>query len=125
MAFLAFYEGLNKLGEAGLPSTCTFDLSTKTTAELGASTTYGGGFSKATGTGYGAKEQSRPSPSSGVFTFTQMEWKTESNADWSEAVKSVVLRNSTTNVVCAWDLESTRNMKAKNTTLKFTPTLTL
>ena len=125
MAFVAQYEGLNKLGEAGLPSTCTFDLSTKTATEIGASATYGGGYGVATGTGYEAKAQSRPTPSSGVFSFTQMEWKTESNTNWPSGVKSVVMRNSTTNLVCAWDLETTRAMNAKNTVLKFTPTLTL
>lgn len=125
MAFVAIYEGLNKLGEAGLPSTWTLDLSTKTATEIGASATYAGGFGKATGTGYAAKTQSRPSPSSGVFAGSQVEWKTETATDWPSAVKSVVLRNGETNLVCAWDLESSRAMNAKNTILKFTPTLTL
>ncbi|HEU5115585.1 MAG TPA: hypothetical protein VFT74_02810 [Isosphaeraceae bacterium] len=125
MAFLAINEGLNKLGEAGLPATFTFDLSTKTTAEIGATATFAGGFGKATGTGYAAKTQARPAPSSGVFTCTQMEWKTETATDWPAAVKSVVLRNGETNLVCAWDLEASRAMNAKSTVLKFTPTITL
>ncbi|MGH2941081.1 MAG: hypothetical protein ACRDPE_23525 [Solirubrobacterales bacterium] len=125
MAFVPQNEGLNKLGEAGLPATCTFDLSTKTATEIGASGTFAGGFGKATGTSYAAKTQARPTPTSGVFTFTQMEWKTETATDWPSGVKSVVMRNGETNLVCAWDLESSRAMNAKNTVLKFTPTLTL
>lgn len=125
MAFLAINEGLNKLGEAGLPATWTLDLSTKTTAEIGATATYAGGYGVATGTGYAAQTQTRPSPSSGVFTGTQNTWETTTHTDWPSGVKSVVLRNGTTNLVCAWDLESSRAMNAKETKLKFTPTLTL
>lgn len=125
MAFVRQNEGANKLGTEGLPSTWTFDLSTKTAAEIGTGGTFAGGFGKVTGTGYSAKTQSRPSPSNGVFGGTQMEWKTETATDWPSAVKSVVLRNGETNLIGAWDLEATRAMNAKNTVLKFTPTLTL
>lgn len=125
MAFIRFNEGASKLGESGLPSTWTMDLSTKTTTELTTSATFAGGFAKATGTGYSAKTESRPSPSSGEFAGTQVEWKTESATDWPSAVKSVVMRNGETNLVCAWDLVATRAMNAANTTLKFTPKVTL
>lgn len=125
MAFIEITEGMAKLGEAGLPATWTLDLSTKTTAEIGASATFAGGFGKATGTGYAAKTQARPSPSGKTFAGAVSEWKTEANADWSSAVKSVVMRNAETNLVCAWDLASTRAMNAANTILKFTPTIVL
>lgn len=124
MAFLAFNEGLNKLGEAGLPATWTFDLSSKSTAELTAAATYAGGYGVLTGTGYAALTQARPSPASGVFTGTESTWNTEANTNWGKA-KSIVLRNGVTNLVGAWDLAAERNMGAANTKLKFTPVVTL
>lgn len=125
MAFIAPNEGLNKLGEQGLPATVTFNISTKTATEIGQTGTYSGGFGKATGTGYAAKTQARPTPSNGVFAFTALEWKTESNSDWPEAAKSIVASNGTEYIICIWDLASTRNLKATNTNLKVTTTLTL
>lgn len=124
MAFLMFTEGKTDIGQNGLPTTCTFDLVTKTVTELGAATTYAGGFSKATGTGYAAQTQTEPTGASGVFNFTTMEWKTEANVDWPAAAKAVILRNGTTRLLMGWDLSEVVNMAAKNRILKITPTWT-
>lgn len=124
MAFLMFTEGKSNLANNGLPATCTFDLVTKTVTELGAATTYAGGFSKATGTSYAAKTQSEPSAASGVVSFTAMEWKTEENTNWPAAVKAVILRNAETALLMGWDLSEVVNMAAKNRVLKVTPTWT-
>lgn len=124
MAFVAQNEGLNKLGEAGLPATWTLNLSSKTATEIGASGTYAGGFGILTGTGYEPKTQARPTPSSGVFTGSEVTWNTEAHTGWGEA-KSMVLSNGTTNLVCAWDLSSTRNMNGATTKLHATPAVTL
>lgn len=124
MAFLMFNEGKTDIGNNGLPATCTFDLVTKTVTELGAATTYAGGYSVATGTGYAAKTQAEPTGASGVFSFTAMEWKTEENTNWPAAVKAVILRNGTTRLLMGWDLSEVVNMAAKNRILKVTPTWT-
>ncbi len=124
MAFLSFNEGLNALGTAGLPATWTLDLSSKTTSEMSATITYAGGYGVLSGTGYAAQTQARPTPTAGVFTGTQVTWNTEAHTGWGEA-KSLVLRNGTTNLVCAWDLSSTRSMNGANTKLNATPVYTL
>lgn len=124
MAFLMFTEGKTEIGNNGLPTTCTFDLVTKTVTELGAATTYSGGYSVATGTSYAALTQSEPTGASGVFSFAAMEWKTEANVNWPAAVKAVVLRNGTSHLLMGWDLSEAVNMAAKNRILKFTPTWT-
>lgn len=124
MAFLMFTEGKSDIGNNGLPATCTFDLVTKTVTELGAATTYSGGFSVATGTSYAALTQAEPTGASGVFSFSAMEWKTEANTNWSSAVKAVILRNGVSHLLMGWDLAETVNLAAKNRILKVTPTWT-
>jgi hypothetical protein len=126
--FIAFNEGKTDLMNNGLPATCTFDLSTKTVEELGAEATFAGGFSKVTGTGYAAKTQSEPTASKGKIEFTKMTWETGEATDWPSSVKSCVLRNAESHLICAWNLQAGgagRAMNAKNTTENFTPTLSL
>lgn len=124
--FIAFTEGKNDLLNNGLPATCTFDLSTKTVEELGASATYAGGYAVATGTGYAAKTESEPTAASGKVEFAKKTWETGEATDWPSSVKSCVLRNGTSHLICGWNLQpggAGRAMNAKNTTENFTPTL--
>lgn len=129
--FIAFDEGLTDLINNGLPSTCTFDLSTKSvdgTSPFTAADTYGGGYGVATGTGYSAKTESEPTAAAGVVSFAQKSWSTGSATDWPSTVRSIVLRNGTSKLLCAWNLQSggaARDMSAANTTENVTPTLTL
>lgn len=129
--FIAFNEGKTDLINNGLPSTCTFDLSTKPCSGSGsftASDTYGGGYGLITGTGYAAQTQSEPTASSGVVTFAQMTWSTGSATDWPASVKSVVLRDGTSKLICAWNLQAggaARDLSAANTSELVTPSLTL
>src|SRR4051794_26801837 len=102
--FIMFNEGKAELQNNGLPEPCRFDLSTKTVEELGAEATFAGGFSKATGTGYGEKTQTEPTSAKGVVAFTKMTWETGLAADWPAAVKSVVLRSGS-KLICAWNLQ--------------------
>lgn len=125
--FIMFNEGKAELENNGLPSTCRFDLSTKTVEELGAETTFAGGFAKATGTGYGEKTQAEPTSSKGKVEFTKMTWETGSATDWPSGVKSVVLRTAE-KVICAWNLQTggvARDMSKAHTNESYTPTLTL
>jgi hypothetical protein len=122
--FIMFNEGKAELQNNGLPSTCRFDLSTKTVEELGAATTFAGGFAKVTGTGYSEKTQAEPASAAGVVSFAKLTWETGSATDWPAAVKSVVLR-SENKVICAWNLVAggaARDMSKKGTIENFTPT---
>lgn len=127
--FISFDEGQNLLASAGLPSTCTFDLSTKSvgaTSPFAETDTYSG-RGVITGTGYAAQTQSRPTPAGGTVTFTQMSWSTGANTDWSSTCRSVVLSNGGT-IICAWNLQAggtARDMSQANTTEQFTPTLVI
>jgi hypothetical protein len=123
-----FTEGKNEMLANGLPSTCTFDLSTQAieVGGLEAADTFAGGYGIATGTGYTAKTQSEPTPSAGQAVFAQMSWSTGSATDWPAAVKSVVLRTGS-KLICAWHLQAGgagRAMNVANTTENVTPTLT-
>lgn len=125
--FIRFDEGATDLINNGLPSTCTFDLSTKTCDELGKEATYAGGFAKATGTGYSAKTESEPTAVKGKVEFAKKTWETGAATDWPSGVKSIVLRNGE-KLICAWNLQAggtARAMNAANTTQNYTPTLTL
>lgn len=125
--FIMFNEGKAELENNGLPSTCRFDLSTKTADELGASATFAGGFAKATGTGYAEKTQAEPTSAAGVASFTKMTWETGSATDWPAGVKSVVLRTSE-KLICVWNLQAggvARDMSKAKTNESFTPTLSL
>jgi hypothetical protein len=126
--FIVFDEGANDLMNNGLPATCTFDLSTKTCDELGASATYAGGYGVATGTGYSAKTEAEPTASERKAKFAKKTWETGEATDWPSGVKSIVLRNGTSKLISAWNLlpsGTARAMNAKNTTENYTPTLTL
>lgn len=125
--FIAFDEGKTELANNGLPATCSFDLSTKTCEELGATATFAGGYGVATGTGYAAQTESEPTASKGKVEFAKKTWTTGEATDWPAAVKSCVLRTGS-KIIAAWNLQAggtARVMNAKNTTENFTPTLTL
>lgn len=132
--FITFNEGENYVGQNGLPATCRFLLSTKsvdaTTPFSATDTLTGNQDGEITvGTGYARQSQSRPTPSSGLFTFTLMSWATGSATNWPAAVRSVVLvttADDTGVMICAWNLVTggaARDMSAANTTENFTPTL--
>lgn len=126
--FIAFTEGKNELLNNGLPATCTFNLSTKTVEEIGAAATYGGGFAVATGTGYTTKTEAEPTASAGKVEFAKKTWETGAATDWPASVKSIILSNGTSKLICGWNLQAGgagRAMNAANTTENFTPTLTL
>lgn len=128
--FIAFTEGLNEIVNNGLPSTCSFDLSTKPCSGTGAHAagdTFGGGYGVITGTGYAAQTESEPSASGGVVSFAAKAWTTGSATDWPASVKSCVLRSGS-KILCAWNLQAggtARNLSGAGTTETFTPTLTL
>lgn len=126
--FLATNEGKTELMNNGLPATCTFNLSTKTVEEVGASATYGGGFAVATGTGYSAKTEAEPTAVSGKVEFAKKTWETGAATDWPSGVKSVWLSNGTSKLICGWNLQTggtARDLSKANTTENATPTLTL
>jgi hypothetical protein len=124
--FLAPNEGKTELANNGLPTTCTFNLSTKTVEEVGASATYAGGFGVATGTGYSSKTEAEPTASSGKVEFAKKTWETGSATDWPASVKSCWLSNGTSKLICGWNLQAGgtgRDLSKANTTENFTPTL--
>jgi len=126
--FISFDEGKTDLVNNGLPATCTFDLSTKTVDELGKEATYAGGYGVATGTGYEAKTEAEPTASKGKVSFAKKTWETKEATDWPASVKSVVMRNAKTNLICAWNIipgGTGRAMNAANTTENLTLTLQL
>jgi len=131
--FLMFTEGANELLANGLPSTCTFELSTRQIGlggtPLAAGTTHAGGYGLATGTGYSSKTEAEPTPASGSAAFAQKSWATGAATDWPANVYSVIMRNAAgSKLICAWHLQAGgagRAMNAANTTENFTPTLTL
>jgi hypothetical protein len=125
---ILFNEGATDLINNGLPSTITWDLSTKSVAELSKTDTYAGGFGKITGTGYAAKTESEPTAVNGVVSFAAKKWETGEATDWPAGVKSIVARNGTSHILYAENLRAgggARDMSAPNTTEEFTPTLTL
>jgi len=131
--FLIFTEGANELLANGLPSTCTFELSTRQIGlggtPLAVATTHAGGYGIATGTGYAPKTEAEPTPSGGAVAFAVKSWATGAAVDWPALVYSVILRNATSSkLICAWHLQAGgagRAMNAANTTENFTPTLAL
>jgi len=126
---MVFNEGVAYLGASALPATCYFLLSTKAVSSFVATDTLAGGVAEITGTGYARMNQARPTPATGVFTFTQMTWSTGANVNWPAAVRSVVLVTSSDNsgkAICAGNLVAggtARDMSAANTTEKVTPVL--
>jgi hypothetical protein len=128
--FIDFNEGKTVVATSGLPATCTFDLSTFSvgaTSPFVGTETYGGAWGKLTGTGYAAKTQARPTPASGVCTFTLMAWLTGAATDWPATARSIVLSDGA-HLICAWNLQAggaARDLSAANTTENVTPTLSV
>src|SRR3954464_5617148 len=132
-AFLIFTEGANELLANGLPSTCTFELSTRQIGlggtPLAAGTTHAGGYGLATGTGYSSKTEAEPTPASRSAAVAQKSWATGAATDWPANVYSVIMRNAAgSKLICAWHLQAGgtgRAMNTANTTENFPPPLTL
>lgn len=124
--FLATTEGKNELVNNGLPSTCTFRLSTKTVEEVGIAGTYAGGFGEITGTGYAPQTESEPTAGSSEILFAKKTWETGSATNWPAGTKSVWLTNGTSKLICGWNLReggAARDLSTANTVENFTPTL--
>lgn len=129
--FIAFNEGRQLVEDTGWPATVTFDLSTSSVGGVGGSTafaagnTYAGGYGVITGTGYAAATQAEPAATGlGSKVFTQLSWATGSATNWPANVRSIVARNGTTQLICAWNLiagGAVRDMSQANTTLNVTP----
>lgn len=127
--FISFDEGQNLVGVSGLPSTCRFDLSSKSVdatnpfVETDTYSTRG----VITGTGYAVTTESRPTPSGGTFVFAVKSWTSGTATDWSNSVRSCVLHNGGT-IISAWNLNpggAVVDMSTANTTQLFTPTLVI
>ena len=129
--FIEFNEGKDYENQNGWPATVYFLLSTRGVAagtQHAASDTLAGGVGEITGTGYSRKNQSRPSTSSGLMTFTQMSWATGSATDWPAGVRSIVACTTSDNTgkaLAAWDLiapsGAARDLSQANTTENVTP----
>ena len=127
--FIAFDEGEARLGTAGLPSTVSFDLSTKSIDSTSPFVETDNYSSRGviSGTGYAADTASRPTGTGGTFTFAQLSWSTGANTDWPAAVRSIVATDGTV-IFCAWNLQTggaARDLSASNTTENVTPTLVI
>lgn len=128
--FISFSEGRAKLFNAGLPSTLSFDLSSKDCNTHVVGDTFSGGYGVITGTGYAAQTEAEPTATTAnpsVVAFAQKTWATGAATDWPASVKSVVMRDAST-IYCAWNLVTggtARALNAASTTENFTPTLNL
>lgn len=129
--FLSFNEGRALLANSGLPSTCTFALSTKDCGTHVVTDVYAS-FGEITGTGYARQTESEPTASSAnpsAVVFAAKTFATSAATDWPASVKSCVLVDAgNTKLICAWNLVTggtARAMNAANTTESFTPTLNM
>lgn len=128
--FISFNEGRALLANTGLPSTCTFELSSRDCNTHVVTDTHAGGYGIITGTGYASQTESEPTATTAnpsAVVFAQKTWATGAATDWPASVKSCVLRDSgNSKIICAWNLVAggaARAMNAANTTENFTPTL--
>jgi len=129
--FIEFDEGKDYEKASGWPSTVYFLLSTRGVAagtQHAHGDTLAGGVGEITGTGYSRKNQSRPSTSAGLMTFTLMSWATSSATDWPSGVRSVVAATTADNsgkALAAWDLiapsGAARDLSQASTTENVTP----
>jgi hypothetical protein len=128
-----FTAGKNYLLAGGLPTTCYFDLSTKSvdsTSPFAAGDVMASGAGIITGTGYTEKSQSEPTPSGGSAVFALMSWATGSATDWQQP-RSLILKTATGTggtMICAWNLQvggAARALNAANVTENVTPTLSM
>lgn len=128
--FLAPHQGARYVGTAAIPSTCYFDLSTKSVDSTNpftqASTTSTRGA--VTGTGYVAKNKARPTGTGGTFTFGTVTWSTGSATNWPSNVRSIVMTSGSAagTLIACWNLQvggGARDMSAANTTENVNPTL--
>jgi hypothetical protein len=110
--YITFNEGKSELANNGLPSTCTFALSTMSigaTSPFAGTETYGGSWGEITGTGYARLTEAEPTASGGVVSFAVKSWSTTTHTDWPAAVRSIVLMNAGgTKLICAWNLRGSR-----------------
>jgi hypothetical protein len=127
--FIAFDAGMELLGEAGLPTTVSFDLSTKSvdsTSPFTQADTYAS-RGAITGTGYAAKTASRPDGTGGTFTFGTVTWTTDTATDWPATARSIVAHDGSV-AICAWNLQTggaARDLSGANTTENVQPTLVI
>lgn len=118
--FIAPYEGARRIGTAGIPTTITMDLSTKSvdaTNPFSESSTYAtrGAFS---GTGYTQETYSGFTSTGGTFATISGTWETGAAADWPSNVRSCVASDGV-RMLWAWNLQTgggARDMSAPNTT---------
>jgi hypothetical protein len=135
---IGFNEGkdflLQQLRGASGITVVHFLLSTKDTGTLVATDTLGGGVGEITGwtggaTPYARISQTVPAPSSGVISFSQIAWATDTSTNGPASVKSVVMvANAANKALFAWNINaggSAVAMNAASTTLQFTPTFFL
>jgi hypothetical protein len=126
--FLWTNEGEQYLGKHGLPTTVTFDLSTKSvdsTNPVTEGSTYAT-RGAATGTGYAVKTAARPAPVGGTFTFGTVTWTTAAATDWPANCRSIVATDGAGTALGFWNLIAgggPRDMSAASTTENVAVTL--
>lgn len=98
--FIMFTAGADYVYNHGIPTTCTFGLSTKSIDDHDRS---GDDLAEITGTGYERQEQDSPESRGGVIMFDQAVFETREAGDWPSEVRSVILFAGET-PVCAWNL---------------------
>jgi hypothetical protein len=98
--FVMFLPGADYVYNHGIPTTCTFGLSTKSVRDHDRG---GDDLAEITGTGYGRQEQSAPTSLGGAVTFGESLFETRDASDWPKDVRSVILFAGDT-PVCAWNL---------------------
>lgn len=118
--FICPYEGARRIGTAGVPTTVTLDLSTKSidsTNPFAETSTYAT-RGAATGTGYAQKTYSGYLTTGGTFQTISGTWATGAATDWPSNVRSCVASDGV-RMLWAWNLQTgggARAMNAANTT---------
>jgi hypothetical protein len=98
--FVMFIPGAGYIYDHGIPTTCTFGLSTKSVDDHDRS---GDDLAEITGTGYERQGQPAPESRGGVVMFDAAVFETGEAVDWPRDVRSVILFAGDT-PVCAWNL---------------------
>lgn len=122
--FIDTYEGANWIGTAGIPTTVTLDLSTKSvdsTNPFTRASTYAT-RGAASGTGYAQKTYTGWTKTGGTFATIQGTWQTNAATDWPNNCRSCVASTGSgagAKMLWAWNLQTgggARDMSAANTT---------